>query len=169
MTPILGGLPPATFLRRYWQKRPLLVRQAFPGFGGILSRDELLALATREDAVSRLVIEHPRRSGPGRWERHDGPFAELDASLLPRSHWTMLVHGVESLVQGGWELLRAFSFIPMARIDDLMVSWAADGGSVGPHHDDYDVFLLQGGGRRRWQISVGGDRSRDPEAAIEVL
>ncbi len=165
---ILGRLGPATFLRDYWHRRPLLIRQALPGFAGILDRDALLGLATRPDAISRLVLEHPRRRR-GRWERHDGPFAELDAALLPSSHWTLLVHGVESLVAGGWELLRAFSFIPAARIDDLMISYAATSGSVGPHDDQYDVFLLQGPGRRRWQISRGGDRAVDPDAAIKVL
>jgi 50S ribosomal protein L16 3-hydroxylase len=168
MRSVLGDLPAATFLRDYWQKRPLVVRQAIPGFAGIVARDELLALATRGDAVSRLVIEHPRRRR-ARWERHDGPFGGLDASMLPPSHWTLLVHGVESLVPGGWELLGRFSFVPAARIDDLMVSYAADGGSVGPHDDRYDVFLLQGGGRRRWQVMRGGDRSVDPDARIRVL
>src|SRR5256885_10093331 len=165
---ILGGLSPAAFLRTHWHKRPLLVRQAFPGFAGIVDRDEFLALATRDDATSRLVLHHPKRRR-ARWERHDGPFGGLEASMLPRRHWTLLVHRVESLIPGGWELLRAFSFIPAARIDDLMVSYAAQGGSVGPHDDLYDVFLLQGPGRRRWQVSRGGDRRVDPRAAIKVL
>ena len=164
---LLGGLTPARFLRDHWQKRPLLVRQAIPGFAGILDRDALLALATRADATSRLVIEHPR--GRSRWERHDGPFAGLDASMLPASRWTLLVHGIESLVPGGWELLRRFAFIPAARTDDLMVSYATDGGSVGPHDDLYDVFLLQGPGRRRWQIATRYDPAPDPSAAIKVL
>ena len=167
MTSVLGDLSPATFLRNDWQQRPRLFRQALPGFAGIVDRDALLALATRPDAISRLVIEHPRRKA--RWERHDGPFGGLDAGMLPESHWTLLVHGVESLVPGGWEVLREFSFLPAARIDDLMVSYAAPGGSVGPHDDRYDVFLLQGPGRRRWQISRGGDREVDPHAAIKVL
>jgi len=168
--PLLGGLSPAAFLRAHWQKRPLLVRQAFPRFAGILGRDAFLRLATRADARSRLVIQHPRARGVrARWERHDGPFGGLDASMLPASHWTLLVNGVESLVPGGWELLRAFSMIPAARIDDLMVSHAADGGTVGPHDDLYDVFLLQGPGRRRWQVSTQRDRSVEPDAAIRVL
>ncbi len=167
MQSVLGDLAAATFLRDYWQKRPLLVRQAIPGFAGIVERDELLALATRAEATSRLVIEHPRRRS--RWERHDGPFGALDATMLPPSRWTLLVHGVESLVPGGWELLGRFSFIPSARIDDLMVSYAADGGGVGPHDDRYDVFLLQGPGRRRWRLMHGGDRSVDGNAAIRVL
>jgi 50S ribosomal protein L16 3-hydroxylase len=89
--------------------------------------------------------------------------------MLPASHWTLLVHGVESLVPGGWELLSRFGFIPAARVDDLMISYAAAGGSVGPHDDRYDVFLLQGQGRRRWHIMHGGDRSVDERAAIRVL
>ncbi|MCU1276491.1 MAG: cupin protein [bacterium] len=167
MRSVLGEVSPASFLRDHWQKRPLVVRQAVPGFAGLLDRDALFALATRGDATSRLVLQHPRRRS--RWERHDGPFGGLDIDMLPKSHWTLLVHGIESLIPGGWELLRAFSFIPYARIDDLMVSYAADGGSVGPHDDRYDVFLLQGPGRRRWQVMHGGDRAVDPDAAIRVL
>jgi 50S ribosomal protein L16 3-hydroxylase len=155
-------------MRGYWQKRPLLVRQAFPRFDGIIGRDAFLELAMRPHATSRLVIQHPGRRR-GRWERHDGPFGGLDAGMLPERNWTLLVNSVESLVPGGWEILNAFSFIPAARVDDLMVSYAADGGSVGPHDDLYDVFLLQGPGRRRWQISTGGDRAADPDAAIKVL
>jgi 50S ribosomal protein L16 3-hydroxylase len=169
MTSILGDLSPAAFLRDHWQKRPLLIRQAFPRFGGIISPDAFLKLATRGEATSRLVLQHPRRRGRGRWERHDGPFGGLDRGMLPASHWTLLVNGLESLVPGGWEILNAFSFLPAARVDDLMVSYAADGGSVGPHDDLYDVFLLQGPGRRRWQMSAQTDRSLDPDAAIKVL
>jgi 50S ribosomal protein L16 3-hydroxylase len=166
----LGGITPSVFLRDHWQKRPLLVRQAFPRFAGIIARDPFLRLATRSDARSRLVIHHPQaRSRRKRWERHDGPFGGLEAGMLPKSHWTLLVNGVESLVPGGWEILGAFSMIPAARVDDLMVSYAADGGTVGPHDDLYDVFLLQGPGRRRWQISAQRDRSVDPDAAIRVL
>lgn len=167
MRSVLGGLPASTFLRDYWQKRPLLVRQAIPGFQGIVDRDQILELATRGEATSRLVLEHPRRRA--RWERHDGPFGGIDPSMLPKTHWTLLVHGLESLVRGGWELLGEFSFVPAARVDDLMVSYAADGGSVGPHDDRYDVFLLQGAGRRRWRVMTGGDRAVDPSAAIRVL
>jgi 50S ribosomal protein L16 3-hydroxylase len=169
---LLGGLSPAAFLRAYWQKRPLLVRQAMPGFRGIVSRDAFLALATRDDARSRLVIHHPRRAPARRWERHDGPFGALAADMLPARGWTLLVNSVETLVPGGWDILRRFSFLPAARIDDLMISYATDGGSVGPHDDAYDVFLLQGPGRRRWQVSYQRDRIADPyvpDAAIKVL
>jgi len=168
VTSVLGGMSPSVFLRDYWQKRPLLIRQAVPGFRGIIARDAFIALAEREDVTSRLVIQHPRRK-KSRWERHDGPFAGIDASMLPKSHWTLLIHGIESLVPGGWELLRSFFFIPSARVDDLMVSYASDGGTVGPHDDLYDVFLLQGPGKRRWQVSTQRDRTVDPEAAIKVL
>jgi 50S ribosomal protein L16 3-hydroxylase len=167
--PLLGGLEPAAFLREHWQKRPLLVRQAIPGFRGIVSRDAFLALATRDDARSRLVIHHPRRAAARRWERHDGPFGALEADMLPARGWTLLVNSVETLIPGGWEILRRFSFLPAARTDDLMISYAADGGSVGPHDDLYDVFLLQGPGRRRWQVSRQRDREVDPDAAIKVL
>ncbi len=167
--PLLGGLSPTAFLRAHWQKRPLLVRQAIPGFRGIVSRDAFLALATRDDARSRLVVHHPRRAPARRWERHDGPFGALAADMLPARGWTLLVNSVESLIPGGWEILRRFSFLPAARIDDLMISYAADGGSVGPHDDLYDVFLLQGPGRRRWQVSRQRDREVDPDAAIKVL
>ena len=169
---LLGGLSPAAFLRTHWQKRPLLVRQAIPGFRGIVSRDAFLALATRADARSRLVIHHPRRAPARRWERHDGPFAALAADMLPARGWTLLVNSVDSLLPGGWDILRRFSFLPAARIDDLMISYATDGGSVGPHDDAYDVFLLQGPGRRRWQVSYQRDRTDDPylpDAAIKVL
>jgi 50S ribosomal protein L16 3-hydroxylase len=162
------GLSPAAFLRRHWQREPLLVRAALPSFKGIVDRRALFSLATRPDVTSRLVIDHgPRRAR--RWERHDGPFAGLSEKVLPESRWTLLVHGIESLVPGGWELLRAFDFLPAARIDDLMVSYAAPGGSVGPHDDRYDVFLLQGRGRRRWSIARGGDRALDPRAGVKVL
>jgi len=170
MTSILAGLSPSAFLRDYWQKRPLLIRQAFPGFAGIIGRDRFLDLATRADCRSRLIIQHPHaRRRRAQWERHDGPFGALDPSMLPGSHWTLLVNSVESLVPGGWEILSAFSMIPRARIDDLMVSYAADGGGVGAHDDLYDVFLLQGPGRRRWQVSHQRDRREDPDAAIRVL
>ena len=113
MSALLGGLDPQTFLDRHWQKRPLLVRQAIPGFAGLVDRQGLLELSTRGDAISRLVIEHPGRRR-GKWELHEGPF-DGDASGLSDTHWTLLVPGVEGLVPGGWELLSRFSFLPAAR------------------------------------------------------
>jgi 50S ribosomal protein L16 3-hydroxylase len=170
VTSLLGGLTPAAFLRDHWQKRPLLIRQAIPGFSGILDREQLFGLAERPDAASRLVLEHPkRRKAKNRWELHQGPFTGLDHTNLPPSHWTLLVQGVENLIPAGWELLKQFSFLPAARIDDLMISYAATGGSVGPHEDLYDVFLLQGPGRRRWQLSTRGDHAVVEGASFKVL
>ena len=144
------------------------MRQAIPGFTGFVDVDGLFALARRGDAVARVVAEHPRRKRD-RWELHTGPFLELSRAHLPDSHWTLLVQGVESLIPGGWELLRRFSFLPAARIDDLMISYAATHGTVGPHEDLYDVFLLQGAGRRRWQISARGDHATIEGAPIKML
>ncbi len=140
---LLGGMSAREFLRRYWQKRPLLVRGALPGFRGVASRERLLALAARADVESRLV----RRRG-ARWSVAHGPFAR---AVLPRDS-TLLVQGVNLHLAAADRLLRAFSFLPQARLDDVMVSWAARGGGVGPHFDSYDVFLLQGTGRRVWRL-----------------
>ena len=145
---LLGGLTPRDFLRRYWQKRPLFVRGALPGFAGVdRSKRRSRALAARDDVESRIV----ERRGT-RWETAHGPFSE---SRLSRSSTaTLLVNGVNLHVAGADELLQRFGFVPQARLDDVMVSYATPGGGVGPHVDSYDVFLLQGPGRRalaRWQ------------------
>ena len=147
MSELLGGLSSAAFLRTYWQKKPLLVRQAIGGFRGLLSRAELFALATRDDVESRL-IKHAR----GVRTLAQGPFRAADLKRLPPRGWTLLVQGVNLHVAAADALLRRFAFIPYARLDDVMVSYAAPGGGVGPHVDSYDVFLLQGEGRRRWQL-----------------
>ena len=135
---LLGGLPPRTFLRRYWQKRPLLVRGALPGFAGVLDRRALAALAVRDDVESRIV---KRRRG--RWETAHGPFS---GEITLRRNSTLLVSGVNLHLAAADALLRRFAFVPQARLDDLMVSYATPGGGVGPHVDSYDVFLLQGPG-----------------------
>jgi 50S ribosomal protein L16 3-hydroxylase len=149
---LLGGLAPRTFLRRHWQKRPLLVRGALPGFAGIdgIMRDHraLAALAGRDDVESRLVM---RRGG--RWETAHGPF---DGEITLRKNATLLVSGVNLHLAAADALLRRFDFVPQARLDDLMVSYAAAGGGVGPHVDSYDVFLLQGPGRRTWRVWFEG-------------
>src|ERR1700682_985344 len=144
---LLGGLSAAAFLRKYWQKRPLLVRQAVAGFRGFLSRSELFALAGRDDVESRLV-----RHARGQRTLTQGPFRATDLKRLPARDWTLLVQGVNLHVAAADALLRRFAFIPYARLDDVMVSYAAPGGGVGPHVDSYDVFLLQGAGRRRWRL-----------------
>lgn len=168
MTRLLGGLSPARFLAEHWQKKPLLVRQAVPGFSGLLTPAELAKLAAHPQAVARTVSE---RAPPAkkRWKLDEGPFAKLDVARMPKERFTLLVQGVEQHVDGAWELLQRFSFIPSARVDDLMVSYAVPGGSVGPHYDAYDVFLLQGVGRRRWQISTSEDLSCIESEDVRVL
>ncbi|HEX7052321.1 MAG TPA: cupin domain-containing protein [Burkholderiales bacterium] len=149
---MLGGLTPETFLRRYWQKRPLLVRGAFSPRAAIVELGTLLALAARDDVESRIVERRGRRR-----ETLHGPFAR--AWPKPRD-WTLLVSGVNLHSAAADRLLRRFSFIPQARLDDLMVSYATPGGGVGPHVDSYDVFLLQGSGRRRWTLWPSRGRRR---------
>lgn len=138
------------FLTQYWQKKPLLIRQALPGFDPVLSIDELAGLACEEEVESRL-IEEVGETGP--WQCRHGPFSETDYARLPESHWTLLVQDVDKHVPELAPIMRRFNFIPEWRRDDLMVSFAPVGGSVGPHTDGYDVFLLQAMGTRRWQIS----------------
>lgn len=145
---LLGGLTPREFLRDYWQQKPLLVRQAIPGFESPITADELAGLALEEEVESRLVLEH----GAHPWELRRGPFAEDTFSQLPERDWTLLVQAVDQFVPEVAEVLKDFGFLPSWRIDDLMISFAAPGGSVGPHFDNYDVFLLQAEGQRRWKI-----------------
>ncbi|WP_422421785.1 JmjC domain-containing protein [Pseudomonas sp. GZD-222] len=145
---LLGGLTAREFMRDYWQKKPLLVRQAFPDFESPIDADELAGLALEEEVESRLVIEHGERP----WEMRRGPFEEDTFSTLPERDWTLLVQAVDQFVPEVHELLEHFRFLPSWRIDDVMISFAAPGGSVGPHFDNYDVFLLQGQGKRNWKI-----------------
>lgn len=161
--PFLGGLTVTEFLRDYWQKKPLLIRQAFPGFQGLLDPARLLNLACEEDAQSRLV-----QQARDKWKLSHGPFEPETLAKL-RGKWTVLVQGVNHFLPEATELLKPFSFIPHARLDDLMVSYAPKGGGVGPHFDAYDVFLLQGLGHRRWQISTQADRSLIEGAPLRIL
>jgi 50S ribosomal protein L16 3-hydroxylase len=160
----LLGLVPAAFLARYWQREALLVRAAMPGFAGVLTRDELFTLATRSDVESRLVCRDRAR-----YTLTHGPFRRADLRRLPPTHWTLLVSGVNLHVDAGDALLRRFAFLPFARLDDLMVSYAAPGGGVGPHADSYDVFLLQAAGRRRWRHGRQRDHSLRPDAPLKLL
>ncbi|MFG5864346.1 ribosomal protein uL16 3-hydroxylase [Metapseudomonas sp. CR1201] len=145
---LLGGLTAREFLRDYWQQKPLLIRQAIPGFESPISPDELAGLSLEEEVESRMVLEHGERP----WELRRGPFAEDTYQNLPERDWTLLVQAVDQFVPEVAELLENFRFLPSWRIDDVMISYAAPGGGVGPHFDNYDVFLLQGHGRRRWKI-----------------
>lgn len=153
--PWLGGLRPSEFLRDYWQKKPLLVRNAFPGLGHLLEPCELLELAETDDIESRLIIE----AGKEPWELRHGPFHKTTWRKLPQTGWTALVQAVDHYLPPLADLLDHFSFVPEWRIDDVMVSYAVPGGSVGAHYDQYDVFLIQGPGRRRWQLGDPCDDS----------
>jgi 50S ribosomal protein L16 3-hydroxylase len=147
-TPLLGGLSPAQFMRRHWQRQPLVVRGALPQPEPLLSRSALFALAARDDVESRLI----RRDG-ARWSLRRGPLARraLPSPAVPQ--WTLLVQGLDLHVAAAHALLARFRFVPDARLDDLMLSYASDGGGVGPHTDAYDVFLLQTSGQRRWRFA----------------
>ncbi|WP_285276492.1 cupin domain-containing protein [Halopseudomonas bauzanensis] len=148
VTTLPGGMPADEFLRDYWQKKPLLIRQAFADFESPLSADELAGLSLEEEVESRIVLEQ----GATPWELRHGPFTEDDYRKLPERNWTLLVQAVDQFVPEVAELLQAFRFLPSWRVDDVMISYAAPGGSVGPHYDNYDVFLLQGQGHRRWKV-----------------
>ena len=162
--PLLGGLSPARFMKRHWQKKPLLVRQAMPGFQPLLTRAQLFALAARDDVESRLVA----REGRG-WRLQRGPFARRALPPLQRREWTLLVQGVDLHEESAHALLHSFAFVPAARLDDLMISYASDGGGVGPHFDSYDVFLLQAQGRRRWRIGRQRDFTLQEGVPLKIL
>lgn len=160
----LSGLSHAEFLRRHWQKKPLLARGALRQYTGAITRDELFELAGLDDVDSRIVTRTR-----GRWRVRHGPFSRRDIERLPRSGWTLLVQGVDHVLPQAARLLHEFSFIPYARLDDVMVSYATPGGGVGPHFDSYDVFLVQGEGQRRWQISRQRDLELIPHAPLKIL
>ncbi|WP_303855292.1 cupin domain-containing protein [Salinicola salarius] len=165
---LLGGLTPAQFLSQHWQKSPLLIRGALPGFVSPLEPDDLAGLACEEGIEARLVEEH----GPDKaWQVSHGPFDEETFSRLPVSGWSLLVQAVDHYVPEVAELLEAFDFIPRWRLDDIMVSYAPPGGSVGAHVDQYDVFLLQASGRRRWQLggTPGNDARLIPGIDLRIL
>ena len=163
---LLGGLSSSDFLAKYWQKRPLLIRGAWPGFKDPLSADELAGLAMEEGVRARLVQE---KGGKRPWQLSHGPFQEKTLSTLPASHWTLLVSQVELWSEACATLLDSFNFIPNWRGDDLMISFAPPHGSVGPHVDSYDVFLLQGQGQRHWQIQTKPDLTWRPGLDLRLL
>lgn len=166
--PLLGGLSPQTFMQRYWHKKPLLVRQAIPGFQALLPRGELFDLAAQEDVESRLVTLQ-RTRGKEHWSLQRGPFARRALPALKTPEWTLLVQGVDLHSDAAHELMNRFRFIPDARLDDLMISYASEGGGVGPHFDNYDVFLLQAHGQRRWRIGRQHDLSLKPGMPVKIL
>jgi 50S ribosomal protein L16 3-hydroxylase len=159
-----AGLDPAVFMERHWQREPLLVRGAFPGFADPLAPREVLALARSGEAASRLVRRRARH-----WSLEHGPFEARTLAALPGRDWTVLVQDTNHFSPAADALLAAFDFLPHARIDDVMVSYAVPGGGVGPHVDSYDVFLLQGRGRRRWRISRQRDLGFVPGLPLKIL
>lgn len=159
---MFAGLSPAQFMRRHWQKKPLLVRQAFAGITPPASLKELAALAARDDVESRLVS-----SFDGQWKLKRGPVVRLPAMSKPG--WTLLVQGLEQHLDVARALMDRFRFIPDARLDDLMLSVASDGGGVGPHFDSYDVFLIQMAGRRRWRIAAQKDAQMLEGVPLKII
>lgn len=165
---MLGGLSAADFLRDYWQKKPLVIRQAFPGFQCPVSADELAGLACEEGVESRIVIENDNGQP---WQLHNGPFTPERFSNLPEQDWTLLVQGLDHWVPDIADLLDNFRFVPNWRLDDIMASYAPKGGSVGPHYDQYDVFLLQAQGHRRWTFGGHCDHTtpRVEDTPLRIL
>ncbi|HEV7489449.1 MAG TPA: cupin domain-containing protein [Rhodanobacteraceae bacterium] len=161
------GMTATRFLREYWQRKPLLVRGAFPAFADPLTPNDLAGLAGEEFALSRLITRLPR----DRWRLRNGPFGAADFAKQPKRDWTLLVQDVDKSDADVRMLLNGFDFLPSWRIDDIMVSYAVDGGSVGAHVDQYDVFLLQGLGCRRWQISTDAAAPKEfrEDADIKLL
>jgi len=164
---ILGGLSYQEFLDEYWQQKPLIIRQAFNGSPLNLTPEELAGIACDTDAPSRIVIEH----GESPWESLFGPFDDEIFSKLPKSHWTLLVNDLEQYLPELRDIIKKFSFIPDWRIDDLMLSYAVKQGSVGPHTDEYDVFLIQTSGKRRWQLDTRNDYSKEilSDCSLNIL
>ncbi len=162
-----GDITTHDFLRDFWQQKPLLMRNGIRDYEFSLSPDELGGLSCEEEVESRLVIER----GATPWELRHGPFDDATFRGLPEDRWTLLVQDVDKFVPRVGKLLQLFEFIPSWRVDDIMISYAVDGGSVGPHTDTYDVFLIQVQGDRRWQISTDDFTDADliPELSVRVL
>jgi 50S ribosomal protein L16 3-hydroxylase len=160
----IAGLTDRAFLARHWQKAPLLGRGALRGWSDLMSREAIFELASSEAMESRIV-----RRTKDSWTLEYGPFSRRALARMPRSGWTLLVQGVDGAFERAARLREEFSSIPLARFDDVMVSYAAPGGGVGPHYDSYDVFLLQGEGRRHWRIGRQRDLTLDPKAPLRIL
>ncbi|MCB6181983.1 cupin domain-containing protein [Leeia sp. TBRC 13508] len=161
---LLGGLTVRQFLDEYWQKKPLYIPNAIAGFEDLVTFEQLVQFAAQDDVISRLVTH----KGDD-WQLAHGPLAKKQFAKLPKSDWAMLVQNLNHLLPEANALLQRFNFIPYARLDDLMISWAPTGGGVGPHFDSYDVFLLQGSGEKRWQISSNCDKALIPDIPLRIL
>jgi len=165
---LLGGLSPSDFMQLHWQRAPLLVRQALPGVQPPLTRAELFKLAEGEEVESRLVTRRGRGAGEV-WQLERGPLARRRLPPLKQTDWTVLVQGLDLHLPNAQAMLAQFRFIPQARLDDLMISWAAEGGGVGPHFDSYDVFLIQVQGQRRWRIGRMADARLRPDLPVKII
>lgn len=163
-TPLLAGLTPTAFMQRHWQKRLLVIRHAIADFTGLASPQTLFRFAQSSQVECRLVMRTPAG-----WQLEHGPFKSARLRSLPERDWTLLVQGLNHHLRSADQLLRRFDFVPHARLDDVMVSLAAPGGGVGPHFDSYDVFLLQGLGQRRWDLSHQRDLKLDASAPLKLL
>jgi 50S ribosomal protein L16 3-hydroxylase len=163
-SPLLGGLSPQTFMRRHWQKKPLLVRQAVPGGIDLVDRSRLFELAGHEEVESRVLVRRDHR-----WTLRQGPLPRSAIPPLKQPDWTLLVQGLDLHLPAARALLDRFRFVPDARLDDAMLSFATDGGGVGPHVDSYDVFLLQAKGKRRWRIGKARDTELVPGVPLKIL
>ena len=161
---LLGGLSAAQFMRSHWQKKPLLVRQAIPGFVPPVARAALFDLAAQDGVESRLV-----QNIDGVWKLQSGPMGRRSLPPLKRPNWTLLVQGVDLHSDPVHALMQQFRFVPDARLDDVMISYASDGGGVGPHFDSYDVFLLQAHGKRRWRIGRQKDLTLRDDLPLKIL
>ena len=169
---LLGKISPQQFMKTYWHKKPLLVRQAIPAFAmakeekialsSPISADTLFALAGQEMAETRLIKSKP-------WSLTEGPLKKRAIPSLKDQNWTLLLQGMEAHHPAAANILSWFRFIPDARLDDLMISIAGLGGGVGPHFDSYDVFLIQMAGRRHWRISAQEDLSLNPNLPLKIL
>ncbi|NID15060.1 cupin domain-containing protein [Luteibacter yeojuensis] len=159
------GMSAAQFLRDYWQKRPLLIRNAFPDFRPPIEPNDLAGLACEEGVLARLIVHDEKRD---RWTVKNGPFEEAEFGKTPKRDWTLLVQDVDKWDPDVAGLLDHFAFLPSWRLDDIMVSYAEDGGGVGAHVDQYDVFLLQGLGERHWAISDDPDAPLDFRDDVEL-
>ena len=163
---VLAGISPQVFMRDYWQKKPLLIRQAIPNMQPLITRQALFELAAQSDVESRLVTGDGVRLP---WQLRSGPFKPRQLPALKLSHWTLLVQGADLHSDALAQLRERFRFIPDARLDDVMVSYASDGGGVGPHFDSYDVFLLQAHGQRRWRIGAQKNLSLRDDLPLKIL
>ena len=161
---LLGGLTPAQFMKRHWHKKPLLVRQAIPGFKPCVDRFDLVEMLAHDDVESRLIVHSDKG-----WKLKHGPLQRRSLPPFSQKKWTFLVQGVDLHHEGVHQLMQQFRFVPDARLDDLMISYATDGGGVGPHFDNYDVFLLQAHGRRRWRIGRQKDMTLVEDVPLKLL